>query len=118
MAAAGAGGDAFLRMASKHFPQYKFIGTFPGLVATDVLAPTFGSTLAGVGKFALRCLEKVKISWSEYDCGVSHCNILARVAKDDVPLSYWDHFRNARTATTLANDAEFGDWIWKTLQTT
>lgn len=110
---AGASGDAFLRMASKQHPNYKFIGTFPGLVATDVMIPTFGSRVADLAKLMLQKLEALNVSMSEYDCGVNHLNILARVAEHDVPLSYWDHFLNARNAGCLASDAEFGDWVWK-----
>lgn len=117
LVSAGVSNDAFLLMASKAHKSYKFIGTFPGLIATDVMASTFGVFVSYMGKAILKMLTPFKISMSEHDCGVNHINILAHVSQNEFPVSFWDHFLQARTASTLASDAEFQKWVWNLCST-
>jgi len=112
LVSAGVSADAFLLMASKAHKTYKFIGTFPGLVATDVMVSTFGRFISNLGKKVLNMLALFNISMSEQECGVNHMNILAQVFQNDFPVTFWDHFLQARTASTLASDDEFQKWVW------
>eukprot|EP00931_Biecheleriopsis_adriatica_P078303 TRINITY_DN51765_c0_g1_i1.p1 TRINITY_DN51765_c0_g1~~TRINITY_DN51765_c0_g1_i1.p1 ORF type:complete len:345 (+),score=60.33 TRINITY_DN51765_c0_g1_i1:53-1036(+) len=116
LATAGTAMDCWLQKAAEHYPGVCFIGTFPGIVATDLVrtSKTFPSCLrpilaAGQGLVAL----------TPDACGRLHAQILTSSNAGRKPVSYFHVPRSeARRTNPLAYDPDFSTWVWTFLDAT
>jgi len=103
--------DTVLQQAAARMPNVTFVGTQPGIVATDVIRSTFPPWLADI----LQTLMKV-VALTENQAGEVHANILSSPNLARRQVAYVDPNLQAREALGLAYDPDFGDWLWKTLE--
>jgi len=103
--------DTVLQQAAVRMPNVTFVGTQPGIVATDVIRSTFPSWLADI----LQMLMKV-IAMTENQAGEVHANILSSPNLALRQVAYVDPNLQAREALRLAYDSDFGSWLWATLE--
>jgi len=103
--------DTLLQQAAARMPNVTFVGTQPGIVATDVIRSTFPSWLADI----LQTLMKV-VALTENQAGQVHANILSSPNMARRQVAYVDPNLQAREALRLAYDADFGSWLWTTLE--
>jgi len=121
MFAVGLSGDAFLEQAGIHYPAVKFIGTFPGLVPTNLLltSNTFPVLFSTWAKATVQWLSKtpLPIFASEEECGETHLHIMSSPNADIRPTTYFNYLLEGRKANELSYDPDFGKWLWSFLET-
>jgi len=103
--------DTVLQQAAARMPNVTFVGTQPGIVATDVIRSTFPSWLADI----LQTLMKA-VALTENQAGELHANILSSPNLARRQVVYVDPNLQAREALRLAYDSDFGSWLWTTLE--
>lgn len=111
---AGVTMDAWLQAAALHHPGVTFIGTFPGVVSTDLVrtSKTFPSCLRPI----LAWCQKL-VALSPVQCGRLHLQILASPNVGVGRVSYFNALRlEGRLTNPLAYDAEFRDFVWNFLE--
>lgn len=114
LATAGAMMDTWLQSASSHHPDVHFIGTFPGIVGTDLLinSKTFPSCCKAI---LAPCNKLVAMSIEE--CGHNQLQILVSPNVAKRPATYFNSIRlEGRSTTPVAYDKDFGSWVWAFLQ--
>jgi NAD(P)-dependent dehydrogenase (short-subunit alcohol dehydrogenase family) len=114
LATAGVTMDAWLQVASSRHPDMHFIGTFPGIVGTDLLvnSKTFPSCVKGV----LAPLSKM-VALTLEECGQNQLQILASPNAGKRPASYFNSVRlEGRSTNPVAYDKQFGEWVWSFLE--
>ncbi|CAE8622561.1 unnamed protein product [Polarella glacialis] len=112
LAVASVSADAFLQQAGIRYSGFRFVGTQPGIVATDVIRTSFPGWLADILQVVMGPFAQ-----SEEQSGNVHLNILSSPNLERSPTSYVDHLYNARMTNKLAYDREFGAWLWSFLET-
>ncbi|KAK3263265.1 hypothetical protein CYMTET_27922 [Cymbomonas tetramitiformis] len=113
LSAVGLSHDSMLYKASSEYPDVTFIGTFPGLVATDVTASTFGHLFAKIANFIAKLL---RVMITPRECGLNHVNILASDKVKLRGLTFWDHYLQARELHEKIKETEFVEWNWSVLE--
>lgn len=111
---AGAMMDTWLQLASSHHPDVHFIGTFPGIVGTDLLVNS--KTFPSCCKRALApCTKLVALTVEE--CGQNQLQILVSHNAGKRSASYFNSVRlEGRLTSPVAYDREFGTWVWSFLE--
>lgn len=105
--------DAWLRAVEHTLPPDAcLMGTFPGLLVTDLASSTVPGWLMGPFK-----LLQAPLSDSDEDCGLKHATILASTNAARRRVSYWAAPRlEAHEPHPLAMDSEMGAWLYETLE--
>jgi len=106
-------GDVMLEQAGKRFPEVRFIGTHPGLVATELLDNTFPKW---VTKPAMTLLLFLGVLNTESACGRIHATILSSENVEKRQTTYFNFLLDGRKTINLAYDDDFGKWLWQTLE--
>lgn len=114
--------DTWLQLMSKQHPEFGFIGTFPGVVATD---------LAGHGTFPKWLDPFIEKSMKEVGldpvfCGKLHATIISSPNAARRPATYFTVDQASRTsvklegrvANSLVYDLDFGAWTRSFLEGT
>ena len=106
-------GDAWLREASKRYPDVRFIGMFPGIVSTDLPQSTFPTWImpilrAGVWPIAV----------SEEESGLAHVTVLASQNVGRHAVSFFNHLLEGRKAHPVAQDDALSAWVFEWLEST
>eukprot|EP00634_Sargassococcus_sp_CCMP2135_P015604 CAMPEP_0198671512 /NCGR_PEP_ID=MMETSP1467-20131203/86464_1 /TAXON_ID=1462469 /ORGANISM="unid. sp., Strain CCMP2135" /LENGTH=348 /DNA_ID=CAMNT_0044408313 /DNA_START=90 /DNA_END=1133 /DNA_ORIENTATION=- len=103
--------DAYLQAAARRFPRVTFVGTHPGLVATDLpssyfppwFLPVFHALITPFADDAL-------------DVGFLHLALAASSRRFFAGnVSYWNHLLEARPTHPLAYDQDLSEFVWKFL---
>lgn len=116
LTSAAAAADAMMRVAARENEGLTFIGMHPGLLKTYIAASTFGGPLN-----ALLGVLTAPIALSEEECGAVHVHVLtADNAERSGPgrPAFFNHWLEGREASGLAQDHEFGEWVWAWLHET
>ena len=105
--------DAWLQQMSRTLPEgARVMGTFPGLLVTDLMSSTFPAWLVPLLK-----LMQAPVSDSDETCGLLHATILASPNAGRKRVSYWAAPRlEAREPHPLAQDAEMAAWVYDELE--
>ena len=111
----GLAGDCWLREASKRYQEHNlhFVGTFPGVVSTEVATTSFPSWMAPLLRAKLWLMAS-----TEEEAGLVHVAIAssANVGRQDV--CFYNHLCEGRRAHPVALDdglaAFVFDWLEKT----
>lgn len=111
LAIAAVSADAMLQQAALRHPDLLFVGTQPGVVATDVVRTSFPGWLADMLQGVMRLFAQ-----SEEEAGNVHINILSAPNLEHRKVSYVDYLYEARETMQLAYDQEFGKWLWSFLE--
>lgn len=106
-------GDAWLQAAAHAYPNLRFVGTFPGLVVSDLPASTFPRWAVSLLKLAM-----APIASTDEETGLAHATILVRAAASVKRVTYWNHLLEARTTHPLAYDEDVSGWLWRHLEST
>lgn len=101
--------DTVLEKGSKEFPGVKFIGTYPGLVPTELIYTTFPVWLSKLAHFAMDLLA---ISISEEQSGLRHVKLLTLPDSNLNSITYFDHELVARVSNPITLDEELQEWMW------
>mmetsp|Transcript_116617 Transcript_116617/g.341331 ORF Transcript_116617/g.341331 Transcript_116617/m.341331 type:complete len:377 (-) Transcript_116617:52-1182(-) len=118
----GTMGDAWLQLMSKHHPEVNYIGTFPGVVATELLDHGFvPKWLIPLANLALK-----NAGLDPVECGKLHATIISSPNAARRPVTYFGVRQmghssaklEGRLTNSLAYDAEFGQWVWSFLEET
>merc|ERR1712228_517876 len=110
---AGVAGDTWLQGMAALLPNVNFIGTFPGVVKSDVAKTYFPPWLYPIVKAG----ENL-ISMSAEGSGMIHAQILVSPNAGRRPVSYFNVKLEGRKTQPLAYDADFGKWVWSYLNET
>ena len=111
----GLAGDAWLREASRRYQEHnlQFVGTFPGVVSTEVATTSFPSWMAPLLRAKLWLMAS-----TEEEAGLTHVAIASsdNVGRQDV--CFYNHLCEGRRAHAVALDdglaAFVFDWLEKT----
>ena len=105
--------DAWLQAIQRILPEKAHVmGTFPGLLVTDLMSSTFPGWLVPV----LKALQ-TPVSDSDEACGLKHATILASPNAGRKRVSYWAAPRlEAREPHPLAADEEMAAWVYQELE--
>ena len=105
--------DAWLQSMQRTLPEEAHVmGTFPGLLVTDLMSSTFPAWLVPILK-----LLQAPVSDSDEACGLLHATILASTNAGRRKVSYWAAPRlEAHEPHPLAQDAEMAAWLWEALE--
>lgn len=124
---AGTIGDTWLELMSHFHPEVGFIGTFPGVVATDLLDHGF------VPKWAIPYVNQMLkgAGLDPVDCGILHATIISSPNAVRRPATYFSVDQKGvsrsnlssvslegRLTNPLAYNADFGQWVWSFLEDT
>lgn len=113
IATVGLAMDSWLQGAAVRHPGISFIGTFPGIVGTDLVrtSKTFPSCLRPVLQFGQKL-----IALSPEECGMLHVQILASPNASRRQVAYFNVMRlEGRLTHPLAYDESFREWVWSFL---
>eukprot|EP00929_Paragymnodinium_shiwhaense_P003289 TRINITY_DN103744_c0_g1_i1.p1 TRINITY_DN103744_c0_g1~~TRINITY_DN103744_c0_g1_i1.p1 ORF type:complete len:347 (-),score=27.32 TRINITY_DN103744_c0_g1_i1:209-1249(-) len=113
LGSAGVAGDTWLYEAAKRHPGVHFIGTWPGVVASDIARTYFPPWLYPFVKAG----EKA-ISMTAEASGKIHVQILLSSNAGLQPASYFNVKLQGRRTNPLAYNAEFARWLWDFLNKT
>merc|ERR1711871_773308 len=108
MGAASLAHDAALLAAARTYPNMTFVGTHPGLVSTDVMAPTISFT-------GLQMLVKAMLSSvarNRFDAGKLHSQILASPNLQRSGI-FFNSLLHGRKCAPAAYNISFQNEIWK-----
>lgn len=119
---AGTVGDSWLQVMARRHHNVSFIGTFPGVVATDLLG--HGTFPWWATPFINRVMKVVGMEPEE--CGMLHATIISSPNAARRPATYFrvgntwlgSGKMEGRLANSPAYDAEFGQWVWSFLEGT
>ena len=111
----GLAGDAWLREASKRYQEHNlhFVGTFPGVVSTEVATTSFPSWMAPLLRAKLWLMAS-----TEEEAGLVHVAIASsdNVGRQDV--CFYNHLCEGRRVHNVALDDSLAafvfDWVEKT----
>jgi hypothetical protein len=105
--------DAWLQALEKTLPKKAVcMGTFPGLLATDLMANTLSSWMVPLAKMGM-----APVADSEENMGLQHAMILASENVTKRRVSYWAAPRlEAREAHPLAMQEDTINFIWDELE--
>lgn len=111
----GLAGDAWLREASKRYQEHNlhFVGTFPGVVSTEVATTSFPSWMAPLLRAKLWLMAS-----TEEEAGLVHVAIASsdNVGRQDV--CFYNHLCEGRRVHNVALDDSLAafvfDWLEKT----
>lgn len=105
--------DAWLQRMQQDLPEGAHVmGTFPGLLVTDLMSSTFPAWLVPLLK-----LLQTPVSDSDETCGLLHATILASPNAGRKRVSYWAAPRlEAREPHPLAQDTEMAAWLYEELE--
>lgn len=117
-------GDTWMQVMARHHPEVSFVGTFPGIVATDLL--DHGTFPKWLIPFVNRALNAAGME--PEDCGKLHATIISSSNAVRRPVTYFSVNQNGKSITnvklegrftsSLAYDPGFGEWVWFFLQAT
>jgi NAD(P)-dependent dehydrogenase (short-subunit alcohol dehydrogenase family) len=111
MGIASLSADTMLQHASLRYPKFRFVGTQPGVVGTDLFQSSFHPVLADLaGAISSR------VGQSEEETGEVHANILSSPNLERRPASYFNYLLEARETVSVAYDQHFGKWLWSYLE--
>eukprot|EP00927_Polykrikos_kofoidii_P022147 TRINITY_DN20734_c0_g1_i1.p1 TRINITY_DN20734_c0_g1~~TRINITY_DN20734_c0_g1_i1.p1 ORF type:complete len:366 (-),score=54.71 TRINITY_DN20734_c0_g1_i1:131-1228(-) len=115
---AGVMGDTWMQtMSAAQEANVTFIGTMPGIVATDLVktSKTFPWWIRPVLSGAMRL-----VAMSPEQCGLLHATILASPNAARRPVTYFNAGGRleGRKTNSLAYDLNFGKWVWSFLTET
>jgi len=111
MGIASLSADTVLQQASLRYPKFRFVGTQPGIVASDLFRSSFHPVLADmVGAFS------AWVGQSEEESGEVHANILSSPNVERRPASFFLYLLEARETSSMAYDEHFGKWLWSYLE--
>jgi len=124
---AGTLSDTWLQLMSKRHPQVGFVGTFPGVVATDLF--DHGTFPKWLTPFLDREMKKGGLD--PVECGRLHATIISSPNAVRRPATYFSVDQRGaqpakpssvmlegRYSNPLVYDTEFGDWVWSFLEGT
>lgn len=124
LATASTLGDTWMQLMSRHHPEVGFVGTFPGIVVTDLL--DHGTFPKWLIPFADRALKSAGME--PEDCGRLHATIISSSNAVRRPVTYFsvnqhgklitDVKLEGRFTSSLAYDEGFGEWVWSFLEDT
>ena len=106
-------GDAWLREASKRFPDVKFVGMFPGIVSSDLYKSSFPRWIMPLIRAALW-----PIAISEEASGLAHVTVLVSTSVGRHGVTFFNHFLEGRKAHPVALDNDLSTWVFEWLETT
>lgn len=109
---AGLAHDAWLLQLASHYPEFTFIGTYPGTIATDVLVPTVGRT---INTLLWGLLRLVNMPNSTEEVGLNHCALIGSL-RGQPGIFFFDERLNGRQCNPGAT-LSFQQWVWSFLQT-
>lgn len=109
----GVAADAWLRENSKRFADYKFVGMFPGLVATDVASVSFPKWIVPLIR-----AQHWLVSMSEEESGLIHVTVMCSDNVSRHRVSFYNHLLEARHAHHVAMDNELSEWVYDWLDKT
>lgn len=108
----GIAGDAWLRVMAQRYPHLHFVGTFPGVVFTDVMSPSFSSWLA-----PLVLANLWLIGSTEEEAGRMQVGIAASENVGRHSVSFYNHLYEARKPHSVSLNEDLGqfvlDWLEK-----
>lgn len=113
MLSVGVAADAWLlRAASRYGKRFgiQFVGTFPGILVTDLIRSTFPSWMVPPLKLGMMLIAN-----SEADAGLAHATVLASTNIGRRPATFFNVWLEARAAHPCACDEALGEWIWARL---
>eukprot|EP00511_Aplanochytrium_stocchinoi_P006501 CAMPEP_0204829564 /NCGR_PEP_ID=MMETSP1346-20131115/7808_1 /ASSEMBLY_ACC=CAM_ASM_000771 /TAXON_ID=215587 /ORGANISM="Aplanochytrium stocchinoi, Strain GSBS06" /LENGTH=331 /DNA_ID=CAMNT_0051959477 /DNA_START=28 /DNA_END=1020 /DNA_ORIENTATION=- len=99
--------DAFVVQAAKRYPEFKFIGTHPGIVHTELTKNTFPSWQIELNRIITSWLH---LAISEEECGKIHALILSSENVEKRPATFFNFLLEGRRASDIAYDDEYGSW--------
>jgi hypothetical protein len=105
--------DSWLQAASSRHPDIAFVGTFPGVVATDIVqtSNTFPRCLRPI----LACGQRL-VALTPEECGSLHVQILVSPNVQVGRASYFNVLRlEGRKTNPLAYDLDLSNWLWSFL---
>jgi NAD(P)-dependent dehydrogenase (short-subunit alcohol dehydrogenase family) len=104
--------DALLLKAAKSGLPFTFIGTHPGFVPTDVIAPTFGA-LSPALKLAF---SFAPISITEAQAGENTVQTLTSPNAGRRRVSFFNHELEGREAAPRSYELPLQEWLWQWLE--
>jgi len=113
MSAVSYSADAFMVESSRRFPQFKFIGTHPGVVHTDLMDNTFPKWMVRILQFLT---DWFQMTISEDECGRIHTLILTSENVDKRPATFFNHLLEGRRSGDIAYEKQYGSWLWNELE--
>jgi len=114
---AGALGDTWMQKMVAHskVPNISFIGTFPGVIADDLVAHsgTFPKWLRPILDWSVNV-----IGMKPEECGRLHTAIISSPNVARRPVSYFNINLEGRYTSPVAYDLGFQEWVWNFLEET
>lgn len=117
-------GDTWMQIMATRHPEVSFVGTFPGIVATDLL--DHGTFPKWLIPFVNRAL--MGSGMETEDCGKLHAIIISSSNAVRRPVTYFSVNQNGKSiknvklegrfTSILAYDPGFREWVWSFLQAT
>jgi len=111
----GLAGDAWLREASRRYRQHnlRFVGTFPGIVSTEVATTSFPPWTAPLLRAKLWLTAR-----TEEEAGLAHVTVATsnNVGRHDV--CFFNHLCQGRRAHDVAMDDDLAAFVFDWLETT
>ena len=109
LATAATTADAFVTIASDNYPSVAFAGTHPGIIDTEL---TKTAIPAWLETLKTHFLAYSGIAITEEECGMIHAQILSSPNMQKDRATFFNSYYDARIASPIANDREFGNWFW------
>lgn len=114
--------DAFLEQAASRYPAVKFIGTHPGIVATNlfVTSNAFPAWVSGFITATVGWLSRTPLQTfvTEEQSGETQVQILTSPNVEKRGATYFNYFLEGRRINDLSYDSDFQEWVWSFLETT
>lgn len=107
-------GDSLLQEAGKRIPGAHFIGTNPGIVATDLTASS--NALHPVLEWLKSAFVSVLETATEEESGVLHAAIVSSPNAARRATTFFDFLGKAHEGNDAAMDEALGEWLWNFLE--